>query len=123
MKNNYEIRGDTATIFINKRNGEIIKTIIDLCDLERAMEFNGTWSTSFSQKTQSHYVIGFFRKEKGWKTKYGMTIPLARFLFGKIQKGLVVDHINHNTLDNRRSQNLRVVTETVNRNNRKPKAS
>lgn len=48
-------------------------------------------------------------------------ITLHRFLFNLTQKNKIVDHINHNTLDNRR-MNLRIVNNSQNQMNRdKPK--
>jgi hypothetical protein len=45
------------------------------------------------------------------------TIALAREIM-QCPQGLKVDHINHDTLDNRR-ENLRIVTESQNQQNRK----
>lgn len=46
----------------------------------------------------------------------GKKIYLHRFLMDS-PEGLIVDHINHQTLDNRR-ENLRVVTHSENMKNR-----
>lgn len=118
MKNKYEIRGNTAVIILEKKNKQY-KTIIDLDDLDRAMELPGYWTYYHSKHTKSKYVVGWAKPYKD--REKGMCVALARFLYDDIPDGMVVDHINHDTLDNRRSINLRVVTETVNRNNRKTK--
>lgn len=49
------------------------------------------------------------------KTRRQTKTPLHRFITDA-PEGLVVDHINHNTLDNR-MKNLRVVTATENKQN------
>lgn len=54
-------------------------------------------------------------KQKNLVRKF---IPMHRFLM-QPPEGMVVDHINHDTLDNRRS-NLRVVTPLQNHRNRRP---
>lgn len=45
-------------------------------------------------------------------------ISLHRWILKDIPKGMVVDHINRNTLDNRKS-NLRIITQRDNTHNRK----
>jgi hypothetical protein len=58
------------------------------------------------------YVVGSFKKSDGKYT----SIKLHRVIT-YCPVGLVVDHINHDTLDNRRSVNLRVVTNAQNKQN------
>ncbi len=55
--------------------------------------------------------------------KYNKPVTLHRMMFGKLNKGYVVDHINRNKLDNRRD-NLRICTSLQNSYNKtKPKNS
>ena len=69
--------------------------------------------------------VKYHNKIKGFyayiSTKPHNQQPLHKYLMN-YPKGLVVDHINHNTLDNRRC-NLRVVTDTINKMNRKDNTS
>lgn len=108
MKNEFRVDGDITTIFTKRRNGKIIETIIDTEDLERLMAIPIRWN---SDSTHG-YIRGTLPKSMGKKR-----LRLHRFLV-EAPDGLVVDHINHNILDNRKS-NLRIVTAAINSQNRK----
>lgn len=105
MKNEYKINGDIVTIYLAKKDGTYAETIIEHRDLERANEYRGSWYLS------RNYVRGNIRKPDGSKT----TLTLHRWLVG--EDGFVVDHINHDTLDNRKS-NLRNLLPSENSLNR-----
>jgi hypothetical protein len=116
MKNKYEIQGDITVIYLRKRDGSIHKTIIDTSDLEKIKDFPNTWGLCWNRMTNSYYSQGTLYLDNK-KTK---TIQLHRFLMG-LESGnkRLVDHKNHDTLDNRRSCNLRVVNNVQNGQNRK----
>lgn len=42
MKNEYKVDGDTTTIFLKRKNGEVKETLISTSDLERAKEMPTT---------------------------------------------------------------------------------
>ena len=107
MKNKYEIRGDITTIFIESPTYGLVETIIETADLERANEMTAKWYVDLSDDTGSFYVIGS-KHTNGKRSKP----RLHRWLL-EAKNGMVVDHINHDTLDNRRS-NLREVTNSQN---------
>src|SRR5207302_2064645 len=55
------------------------------------------------------------------KHKFGCPVTIYHLLYGNLEKGYVIDHINRNRLDNRR-ENLRICTALQNSYNRtKPK--
>jgi len=111
MKNEYEVRGDVTAIFI-KCHGRIFETIIDTCDLPLVKSYPTRWYGYLHRDRV--YVVGNINKGNEKSRQ------LHRLLVGD-PKGLVIDHINHDTLDNRRSVNLRVVTNGENLQNLKIK--
>lgn len=82
-----------------------VHTLIDAADLEKvqAHYWNAAWGSKFT-----YYVVG--RVD-------GLGISLHRWLVNPAA-GLVVDHINGDGLDNRRSVNLRPATRSENGTNR-----
>lgn len=110
MKNDFEIRGDKVAIFLNRRDGTALETIIDKEDLDRAQEYQGTWYSLWSPCTNSFYA-------RSASTKEGKTtaIHFHRWI-SRCPIGLEVDHINHDTLDNTRA-NIRNVTIADNNQN------
>src|SRR5690554_3426872 len=109
MNNLYEVRGDVTVIFLNGGHS----TLIDIKDLERANEFLGRWYAHWNKNSQSRYVEG------------GMKIGTRKYKRASLHRWLmnnpigIVDHANHDTFDNRRSLNLRVVDRSQNGLNRR----
>lgn len=99
-KNEYHIVGNTTIINIYDRKCNVIaQTIIDTEDLSKVK--NIKWKLS-----QSGYVMNTPKFKNS-------TIHMSRVILGTDQ---FVDHINHNTLDNRK-KNLRIVTKSQNQMN------
>jgi hypothetical protein len=110
MKNDYEVRGDKAVIFV-RRNERVLEFIIDAEDLEKTKKFPYRWSVKSATK-EGRFYVSTSDTENGIHHIY-----LHRFVIGA-PKGSIVDHINNNTLDNRKN-NLRIVTKSENGQNRK----
>jgi len=115
MKNDYEIRGDVTVIFLDRKDGSRLECLIDTVDLERVQEFEGKWYGSWNAAIQNYYVYGNTLCER---TGRNTGILLHRWVTNAPDK-IQVDHINNNTLDNKRSSNLRFATDGENKQNRK----
>ena len=100
-KNEYLLFDDHAEIVLRDRENNIVaNAIIDLEDVDRCKQHK--WSIS-KKNTNKSYV-------RCKNTKENMS--LQRFIMG-YDGPLVVDHINRNTLDNRKN-NLRIATVAEN---------
>jgi hypothetical protein len=109
MKNNYKVLGDVTVIYLKRRSGDVLETYIDTEDLEIVDSFPNTWIAHLDKRGY-FYVVGSHQINKQ-KKNYKM----HRLIMGS-PECLVVDHKNHNTLDNRK-QNLRAITDDENKQN------
>lgn len=120
MKNKFEIRGDTTAILLQHK-GEIVETLIETADLDLVDSFSGTWGVSVSRTGKCLTARIAITVERGAKHRNRRWIRLHQVIVPTYPP-FVVDHINHNTLDNRRS-NLRAVSPSINGLNRRGPAS
>lgn len=97
--NQYDVVGNKAYCILNNTGN---KCVVSVCDLE---------------------VLSCYRwyEDAGYAVAWnnGDRIKMHRLIINA-PEGMFVDHINHDTLDNRR-ENLRIVTVGQNNMNRKPK--
>ena len=114
MKNKYEIRGDVTAIFLESPKYGSMETLIDTVDLPWVQEFPNNWRAHWNPKSKYFYVRGSVTEAGKPGVMY-----LHRWVSGLMVDGVDVDHQNLNTLDNRRSSNLRVCTRAENMQNRK----
>lgn len=109
-KYNKFILKDDCAIMIVKRLDENIEVLLDIEDVERVKSL-GAWQALVDttlQKT-SYYIIHR-------KAPY---VRLHRYIMN-CPDNMVIDHINHNTLDNRKA-NLRICTTFENQQNLRSK--
>lgn len=99
--NHIELLEDHAEIYLVNKDNEICgKCLIDLEDVDLVKDIK--WHKSELQRN-THYCLS---NDKQWKR-------LHRLILGISDPTMFVDHINHNGLDNRKS-NLRVCTNRQN---------
>jgi HNH endonuclease len=108
MKNKYFVSGDFAVIEItNALTFKKFYTIIDREDLEKVKQNAYRVNLTMNETTYAVYTCQTTRTSK----------RLHRLIMNT-PKGLVVDHINHNGLDNRK-ENLRNCTLAENNQNKR----
>lgn len=112
MRNGFVIRGDVTVIFLNRRDGSRIETLVDTVDLDLLHSFEVAWNAIYDRKLRQFYVGGQLGARPARKF-----VLMHRLLLAAPPR-IVVDHWNHDTLDNRR-QNLRLVTGSQNQQNRR----
>ena len=108
-KNNYKIFGDITIFYFKLPANEYLECLIDTEDLNKVLSL-GKKVLILSSGSGIFYA-GFNYNKKKKQQKY-----LHRFILN-VPKGRVVDHINHNTLDNRKI-NLKICTQSENMQNR-----
>jgi len=108
MKNRYRIEGSSAYILLYYK-GSWIETAIDVADLPRVQEWPHTWSVGQIKGRWRVYAMQYLGNGKS------RPLYLSRWLLDA-PPDLVVDHIDHNPLNNRRS-NLRAISVAANNQN------
>jgi hypothetical protein len=112
IQNKYEIRDDVTCIYVNYK-GNTMESLIDTDDFERIHKIGCTWYVV--ENSTNIYVSGKYYVKKGERK----SIHLHKFILDEQQQNkLDIDHINHNTLDNRKC-NLRFLTKAENVQNMK----
>lgn len=117
MRNDYEIRGNVVAIILKQKNGNTMETIIDLEDFDKVEALNLSWHAQWDNVLKKYYCkatryLGYIDKKGKCETVYLHAVVLG------FHKKMHIDHINHDTLDNRKS-NLVEKTARQNVLNRK----
>jgi hypothetical protein len=94
------VEGNLTYIILKKRNGEIYETVIDTKNLLDVMKYDVSWYLQWDSYTKSYYCkANIFKEVVDGKKKY-TGIYLHRIIM-KPPKGKVVNHKDHDTLNNR----------------------
>lgn len=102
--NEIKIFNDFAKIIVNSKKFGIKEVLIDLDDIEKVKKY--TWCLTHSRDMNLYAMT---------KTSENKTIKLHRYLMN-FPNNKDIDHINHNTLDNRKF-NLKVCSRAENNQN------
>ncbi|WP_263560509.1 HNH endonuclease signature motif containing protein [Paenibacillus polymyxa] len=106
MRNEYEVRGEETAIFV-KHKETTYELIIDTSDLDAVLDMPvRKWNTAPSRDGMRFYVKGYLNYTNVYFHRMLLNPP----------EGMVIDHIDGNPLNNRRS-NLRIVTLAENNRN------
>lgn len=111
LQNEYEIVNDIAKIKLTRWSGEVVWSTIDLEDLERVRHSGLNWYVKYVN--ESYYAMANCDEER-----YDKTIEYLHRFIANAGIGDIIDHINHDTLDNRKS-NLRYSNRAKNAMNRR----
>ena len=120
--NNYIIDKDNnlVKIELQRRNGkENLWTIIDLDDFDKVINFPYTWYARFSPNNQCYYAFATVHVGIVDGKQKNKIVALHQFVLDTDE---FVDHIEHDTLDNRKSK-LRIIDNKHNLRNRKGRNS
>jgi hypothetical protein len=118
MKNQYDISEDGRTVTIwCYGHGAYHGCLIDIEDLPKVDSIDGTWYAAWNPHVQGYYAHAnkYLGKRDG--KRRNKTLIMHR-LITEATAGLDVDHINHETLNNKR-ENLRIATRSGNMMNRR----
>lgn len=88
--------------------------LVDDIDYEYLNRQN--WNANYSKSTESYYARRNIWLGLKYTTQLMHRVIMERVLGRKLVKGEDVDHINHDTLDNRR-ENLRLASRSQNKRN------
>lgn len=112
--NNFIFKEDGVWIELRRRNKESLWTVISPEDYNKVSEFPYSWHSFFNHKTKSYYAMACERYLADDGKMKGRSVYLEVFLMNPNKiKGVEIDHLNHDTLDNRRD-NLRFLNRQQN---------
>jgi hypothetical protein len=109
--------GDYVVIYLDRRNKKSLEMVIDIEDFEKVTNFKYKLSPWWNRDTQTYYAIatqylGIFDEKPKYKT-----IWLHRYILDIEDDNIIIDHVDHNSLNNRR-YNLKESNKELNGKNR-----
>lgn len=108
-ENDYLIQDDYAILITNSKTYGVFKSFIDIEDIDKIKKYY--WGIRYDRRSPKHYIETWVK---------GKRIHLHRFLLGlngEYNPNETVDHINGDSLDNRKN-NLKICSKKENSQNR-----
>jgi DUF971 family protein len=118
-KNRYKIVDDYIVVYLDRRDGTVLETLIDLDDFDKVLNYEFKWFAKYNLNTDSYYVYSTIYKYTPEGKKFNSTVKLNKYVLD-YTGNKEIDHKNHDTLDNRKF-NLRVSEYADNSKHRKGK--
>lgn len=117
IKNKYKIKDNYVEIYLKDRNNNIYISKVDLSDFKKLKNFKYSWYPAYQKRVDDYYAVatehlGYV--DDKWKSR---SVYMHRYILDIQDKNIKVDHINHDTLDNRRC-NIRAISNNKNTKNR-----
>jgi hypothetical protein len=112
MKNTYRVENGVVYIDCKYKDEKII-VLVDETLLPELQIYKGTININNQKRKNQDYKLAYLRWYFG---KRAVILKLHHAIIGKPERGMVVDHINCNPLDNRK-ENLRIISFKENTRN------
>lgn len=121
MRNNYRIENNLVYIILKYRKKDAFETVIDLIDFDKIKAYDVTFYAKYDPAVKNYYAAASIYMGVGNKPQY-KEVRIHKVVMNYHGYNKKVDHIDHNTLNNRR-KNLRLVDTKSNTRNRNKKNS
>lgn len=116
--NKYKICDNYVILYLKRRGKKDLETYIDIDDFDKVKNFGTTWFSHYYKNNNSNYAMTTIYLGTDGKGNFqNKTLFLHRLII-ETDDTKFIDHINHNTLDNRKD-NLRIIDAANNSANRK----
>ena len=116
--NKYNIKDNITEIYVTRKDGTQVTFLIDTEDLPKLIELNYSWNAVWDEGVDNYYAVSthYYRDENNKRKQE--TILLTEI----IMNYKPIDHIDHDTKNNRK-YNLRKTEHVKNATNRRGKNS